>query len=101
VKTPAHLIFITSLLVLPAAWAGSEIEQDEAQALRQQGAILPLEKIISAAQHFHKGRIMEVELKHKHSRYVYEIELVDQSGKVWELKIDASDASLISQERDD
>ncbi len=49
----------------------------------------------------HPGRIMEVELEKKRNRYIYEIELVDKNGKVWELKIDAATGSLLSREEDD
>ena len=82
------------------AWADG-IDQDEAASLRQQGVILPLSDIIAAAQKQHQGRIIEVELEHKHGRYIYEIEIVNDEGKVWEIKLNASDANIISQEEED
>ena len=82
-------------------WASDDSDQNEAQALRKQGAILPLEQIVNAAQQMHRGRIVEVDLEKKRGRYIYEIELVDSNGQVWEMKFDAKDATLISQEKDD
>ena len=95
-------ILASSLLIISSlAWASDDIDQDEAQNLRKQGTILPLDKIIDAAQRLHPGRIAEVELKQKRNRYIYEIEIVDRNGRVWEMKFDASNATLISQEQDD
>lgn len=47
------------------------------------------------------GRILEVELEQKDDQYLYEIDLVDKRGLVWELKYDAMDGSLIEMERED
>jgi uncharacterized membrane protein YkoI len=88
-------------MVSTFTWAGDDIEQDEAQIMRKQGVILPLQEIIQSAQRLHNGRIIEVDLERKHNRYIYEIELVDDNGQVWEMKFDASNATLISQEQDD
>jgi len=98
---PLRILAATLLFITSTGWASDDIGQDEAQALRNQGNILPLEKILDAARHLHPGRVAEVELKQKRNRYIYEVEIVDAKGKVWEMKIDASDASLISQEQDD
>jgi uncharacterized membrane protein YkoI len=89
-------------LIVPLAAAAKDIDQDEAKALRQQGAILPLEKILQAAQSVHPGRVIKVELEEKkRGRYVYEVEIADNNGQVWEMKFNASDATLLSDERED
>jgi len=77
------------------------LDQDEAQELRVQGAILPLQDILKSAQKLHQGRIAEVELKQLSNRYIYEIEIVDVNGQVWEMKFDAKSAKLLSQEQED
>lgn len=100
-KKPISFIIIVLLFSAPVAWADDTIEHDEARTLRKQGTILPLEDIIRAARQLHNGRIIEVDLEHKHDRYVYEIELVDQNGRVWEMRFNAKDATLISSEQDD
>lgn len=94
------LVIIVSL-VMQSAWAGQDIDQDDAKALKQKGLILPLERILQAAQHVHPGRVLEVELEKKGDLYIYEIEISDSNGQVWEMKFNASDASLLSQERED
>jgi uncharacterized membrane protein YkoI len=94
-------LVLVSLLVMPGVMLAKDIDQDEAKVLRQQGAILPLEEILQAAQKQHAGRVIQVELEERHGRYVYEVEIADNNGKVWEMKIDARDASLLSQELED
>ncbi|WP_455222588.1 PepSY domain-containing protein [Kaarinaea lacus] len=94
-------LLLVTILVIPGALMAKDIDQDEAKALRQQGKILPLEQILQAAQRQHSGRVIQVELEKQRGRYVYEVEIADSNGHVWEIKIDASDASLLSQELED
>jgi len=94
-------LVLVIFLVMPGVMLAKDIDQDEAKLLRQEGAILPLEEILEAAQKQHSGRVIQVELEEKHGRYVYEVEIADNNGKVWEMKIDAHDATLLSQELED
>lgn len=95
------VLIIALVLATSPVIASKDIDQNEAQTLREQGTILSLEDILQNVKKIRPGRVMEVELEKKHNRYIYEIEIADPTGKVWELKIDASNGSLISQEQDD
>jgi len=96
------LIFLLCFgLAIPSVLTAKDIDQDDAQMLRQQGVILSLEKILQAAQNLHPGRVIEVELEKKHNLYIYEVEIADSNGQVWEIKFNASDATVLSQQRDD
>lgn len=101
-KYRPHFLFF--LLVATAGFTGTlqaseEINQDDAAALRKQGLVLPLEKILAVAQRLHRGRVIDVELERgrKQGQYIYEIEIVDSGGRVWEMKFNAADASLVSE----
>lgn len=94
-------LIIVCFLLTSISWAGGDIGRSEAKRLRESGVIRPLEEILQLAKKYHDGRIIEVELEEKHNRYVYEIEIVDKNGRVWEMKFDATNAALISQELDD
>lgn len=97
-----YTLLIVFILVMPGVLMAKDIDQDEAKVLRQQGIILPLEQILQAAQSLHQGRVIKVELeKKKRGRYVYEVEIADDHGQVWEMEFNASDATLLSQERED
>ena len=94
-------VLLALMLLLSTAGVADDVDQDEAASLRQQGVILPLADILAAVEKQQQGRVIEVELEQKRGRYIYEIEIVDDQGKVWEFKLDASDAQIISREKDD
>ncbi|HEC17510.1 MAG TPA: peptidase [Sedimenticola sp.] len=73
----------------------------QARALVEAGVILPLERILDQVAAEHPGRVLEVEFEREQGRYVYEIELVDDRGRVWELEYDAENAKLLEKERED
>lgn len=80
--------------------AYSSGEYDEARSLQQRGAILSLQQILERARRYHEGRVLETELEQKGERYIYEIELVDDQGQVWELKFDAASGELLKEKQE-
>ncbi|MCO6412795.1 MAG: PepSY domain-containing protein [Thiogranum sp.] len=78
----------------------SSDEQEQVRMLQQQGDILSLEQILERARSHRQGRVLEAELERKRDRYIYEIELVDDGGQVWEMKLDAMSGELLKQERE-
>lgn len=89
----------TTFFALPSARAGDD--HAKAARLRDAGEILPLERIVERAREQHPGRVLETELEDKRGRYVYEVELLDESGSVWEMKFDARTGALLEQELED
>ena len=90
---------ICATLAAPAAFADSDHEL--ARKLRASGEILPLEQIIERARAAKAGEIIETELERKQGRYVYEVEILDGAGQVWELELDARTGELLEIEHDD
>ena len=84
--------------------AGDSLAGDDAQkarALSQRGDILPLEKIAEHARAAKLGKLIDIELEQKHGRWIYEAEVLDETGRVWELKLDARTGSVLKMELDD
>ena len=84
--------------------AGDSLAGDDAQkarALSQRGDILPLEKIAEHARAAKPGKLIDIELEQKHGRWIYEAEVLDETGRVWELKMDARTGSVLKMELDD
>lgn len=92
---------LLALVVAGPLWADNKMSQEEIRSLKESGAIRPLEEILAASKTVRPGRVMEVELEKKNDTYIYEIVIADEDGAVWELKFNAKDASLISQQQDD
>lgn len=98
------LLSLTAMSLSQPALADEEYERndhEEARRLQQAGAILPLETILQKAQAIHPGRVLEVELETRRSGHQYEIDLLDEAGRVWELKLDAQSGELIKEEMED
>ena len=75
-------------------------EHEAVRSLKQQGDILSLEEILGHARQHHEGRVLETELERKRGIYIYEVELVDAEGQVWEMKLDAQTGELLKEERE-
>lgn len=93
----------TLLAVAALAWASPALADEDhetARALREAGAIVPLEKVVAAASARHDGHLLEVELKRRAGIYVYEVEFVDPEGVVWKMYFDARDGTLIESNRE-
>lgn len=95
----AGFLLAGALLAPGLAVAGEG--HDKAKRLKEAGEILPLESVITMATSKKPGRVIEAELKSSRGGYVYEIELVDKDGVVWELKYDAKTGEMISTKEED
>ena len=96
---------LTTLLLLslqPGFFVQAD-DDDHLQARRlvESGAILPLAQILESVRERWSGRIIEVELETEQGRHIYEIELLDPQGRVWELKFDAVSGRLLKTEEED
>ncbi len=92
----AGLLFFAGIAPVKA-----EDDHVTARKLRESGQILPLEQILDRARARKPGQVLETELERKRNVYVYEVEILDAEGWVWELKFDARTGELIELERDD
>lgn len=93
-----HYLIATVLALV--SMQGLADDQQRALQLRESGEILPLEEILVISRKQVDGRILEVELKRKHGVLLYEIKILDINGRVWELKVDASNGTIIEREQE-
>lgn len=95
------LALLAGLLLLINTPVLADEDHELARKLREAGAILPLEEIVHRARAAKSGELLETDLEKKHGRYVYEVEILDKAGQVWEVELDAADGRLIFVERED
>jgi uncharacterized membrane protein YkoI len=102
-KTATHkgLLSLALLGLVLALPLQAESDSERARLLKQQGKILPLEQVIAAAMAVKPGQILETELEEDDGRFVYELEILDEAGQVWELELDAATAELIELDNED
>ena len=96
-----YLIAILFITVLGNRAVFAEEDYQLARKLRQLGEILPLEKIVAFAKAKKRGEVLETELERKNGYYLYEVEILDTSGQVWELKLNAKTGQVLKVELDD
>ncbi|MCU7853811.1 MAG: PepSY domain-containing protein [Candidatus Thiodiazotropha sp. (ex Monitilora ramsayi)] len=98
-KRTATAIFSVGLLLVSVVLADDGYL--EARRLVAEGKIQPLEAILEQVKSVQPGNVLEVELEEDDDRMIYEIELLDKEGMVWELKIDAVTGELVERELED
>lgn len=62
--------------------------------------LVPLEEIIDKAKAEHDGQLIEAELKKRDGIDVYETEILDEEGKVWEMDFNAKTGELLQQSQE-
>lgn len=96
-----NIIKITILLAffilhgMGTAFAGDDHER--AKRLKEAGDILPLQEVVEKTVREHPGRILEVELDEQDNKFIYKLEILDEKGILWKLKIDARTGELLKQ----
>jgi len=95
-------LIITGLLIIFSIplFADADVDHDEAKRLVESGEILALEVVLKKAREIQTGKILEVELESKKNKYIYEIELLNADGTVFELKFDARTGKHLSTEKE-
>lgn len=90
-------IFCTFMLssIFPATAMSHQLSPVE---LEKKGKILPLQKIIQIAQTQYPGRVLAAEFIQRKTDYIYELEILDAKGVVWEVKFDATSGVFIQKD---
>jgi uncharacterized membrane protein YkoI len=99
--TKIRALAAAACMVLLAGTVSADDDHLEARRLVEEGSIQPLEGILEQVRELHPGRILEVELEKEHGLYIYEIEVLDNEGRVWEMEIDAENGEILKTELED
>lgn len=75
-------------------------EHYEAREALRLGEIRPLEQIVEAVRRQIAGEIIEIEFERNDGRYVYELEIIEPSGRIVEIEVDAKSGEIIKREED-
>lgn len=99
-------LFITavalSVAVLFQGWspAGASEDHEEVRDMRKKGEIIPLSVLIRNAE-LEDMKILEVELEREHGQMVYELEILDAEGRVYERYYNAVTGEPLNGYRED
>ena len=100
------LVMLCAAASIAVAMVASAADSDapgsvDIEAAMSAGEILPLADIIQRAKAQFPGRITEIELGYSEGRYLYEVDVLDDSGVKRELLLDAKTAELLATKVDD
>ncbi len=68
--------------------------------LESSGEIKKLGQVMAQVSANVPGRILEVNLERFAGMYVYQIEVLDDNGVLWEVEIDASSGNLLQKQKE-
>ncbi|TVO72499.1 PepSY domain-containing protein [Sedimenticola selenatireducens] len=92
-------LIVLMILLLPMLVVADN-DHERAKALHESGKIMALEQILENIRDEYPGRLLEVKLEQEDDRVIYEVELLDSEGKVWELELDAVTGKLLDRKQD-
>ncbi len=90
----------TLLFVPLPALASERYGPAEAAELVRQGVIIPMKTVVAKAEKLKTGRLLEADLRKKKGIYVYDVDILDAAGVVWELKFNAANGELLELEEE-
>ena len=95
----ALLGLLAGALVAGAPLHAEPNDHDLARQALQQGKVLPLRTVLEKVEREYQGQVLKVEFEHDDGRFLYEIRLLQQDGRMAKLKIDAVDGRVLQIKR--
>jgi uncharacterized membrane protein YkoI len=94
---------VAAVLSILLCTSPTQADDDHEVARRavQRGELLPLAKILEVMEREYPGRVLEVELDRDDGRYLYEIEVLLNDGRVIELTYDGKTGKVLETEIED
>lgn len=75
--------------------------QETAREAVERGELIPLSRILALVEKEFPGRVIEVELERRAGRLVYEIEVLQEGGRVVEVRYDGRTGRRLSIDHED
>ncbi|MET0105382.1 MAG: PepSY domain-containing protein [Sedimenticola sp.] len=94
---------LIAIIALSNVVLGDDDYYDHMQVRRlvEEGKIKSLQEILLKVGDGERVNILEVEMEREDGRYIYEIEMLDKDGRVWEMEIDAVTGETVEYHLED
>lgn len=101
-KIPFLFLALAIGTISPATvTADRDPDSDTVRKWVQEGRVLPLEELLARHGDRIRGRLLDIEVEREHGRIVYELETVDDEGRVHEIYLDAESGEWLAEELED
>ena len=74
-------------------------DHDKARQALVQGKVQPLRTVLEKVERDYQGQTVKVEFEQEDGRYIYEIRLLQNDGRMAKLKVDAVDGKVLDIRR--
>jgi uncharacterized membrane protein YkoI len=72
-----------------------ERDHDRARRAVQAGQVMSLREVLTRLERSHPGKVLEVELEGEEGRWVYELKVLQDDGRLIKLKVDARSGEVL------
>lgn len=95
-----HFTLFFIILLFTVKSFADEDHQFDVKQLKESGEITSLEIILDNLSEHNISRLLEVELYKRNNQYIYELEYIDDNGRVYEIEVDAVNAKVLKTHRE-
>lgn len=98
----AFILFVAVCTALNVAHEANASERDHERALQamEAGEIKALSDILVSISKETPGRVLEVELERERGQWIYEIKLIQDTGLIMKLEVDARSGQVLKSRHD-
>lgn len=100
-NTTTVLTGISVLCLTTGLALGYDREDKESESVQATSAKVSMEQAIETAKAKFPGRVVESELESEDGNLVYEVKIVNDSGRAQEIEIDAQSGKILDSENED
>lgn len=86
---------LAAALLLAAAPAVADSDQDRARAAVQSGQVKPLAQILEAVRKQYKGRVLDAQLLDLGGAWIYRVRLLTKEGQVLDVGVDGQSGQIV------
>jgi len=97
----AYVVGMIASLPLVMLPAESAVANQEVEHLKALGPVVSLEDVIVKAKERQPGRMIEAEVDEYHGKVIYEVDILDDQGRVWELKYDVKTGEFLGRSKEE
>lgn len=94
------LACLAAAVLLAAAPAAADSDQDRAREAVQSGQVKPLNQILKAVRRQYKGEVLDAQLLDLGGAWIYRVRLLTKEGQVLDIGVDGQSGQIVDVQGD-